>query len=276
MNTPAPTLHAELLNIHGADALAFAQAQLSSDVLALHDGQWQWSAWLDVRGRVRALLQLARIDATHLQALLRGGSAQTLVDALRPYMMRSAVTVQARQAGALRTGTALSMAMFEQSAQADAFGFGDCSLCVDADTTSGDDEAMQSWRLSAIRAGHPWLPDAALSEFVPQALSLERLTAVSFSKGCFPGQEIVARLHYRGGHKKHLCRITAKQPMLAGDALRHADTDVGMVLDAVIVAADAYEALVVLRDDIAAMPSPLLQFAQRAPRMVHVEQTFAA
>lgn len=276
MTLPTSAMRAELLNMHGVDAVAFAQAQFSSNVSALRDGQWQWSAWLDVRGRVRALLQVARIDATHLQALLRGGHAQVLADALRPYVMRSKVTLQAQDAGFLRIDSAQPMYAFAASAAGAVFGCGDYSLSMAADTPPVPGDVAESWRLSAIRAGHPWLPDAAVGVFVPQALSLERLAAVSFTKGCFPGQEIAARLHYRGGHKKHLCRITGQQPMFPGDALRHDDAEVGMLLDAVCLKGGTYAALAVLHDTIAAMSAPYVQCAERAPHIVHVAQRFAA
>lgn len=276
MNPHSPGPRAELLTVEGPDALAFAQAQLSSDVRALQDRQWQWSAWLDVRGRVRALLQLARVDATHLQALLRGGSAKVVAAALQPYVMRSAVTLQAQDPGLLHAGSALPAHAFEQSTARAVFGCGEYSLCATAGTSPDTDDVSQAWRLSAIRAGHPWLPDAAVGAFVPQALSLERLAAVSFAKGCFPGQEIAARLHYRGGHKKHLCRLTGPQAMHGGDALRHDDADVGMLLDAAHVGGDVYEALAVLRDDIATMSAPRLQCAEGAPHILRVAQMFAA
>ncbi|MBW8073846.1 MAG: folate-binding protein, partial [Metallibacterium scheffleri] len=85
--TPPPT--AEMLEISGDDATTFLHAQLSSDVRVLEAGRWQWSAWLDAQGRVRALLQLARVDDTTYLALLRGGAAADMAAALGRYVLRA-------------------------------------------------------------------------------------------------------------------------------------------------------------------------------------------
>ena len=69
---------AETLLIEGPDALAFAHAQFSSNVQSLAIGAWQFSAWLNAQGRVRALFHLARLDEQRLLLLLRGGEAAAL------------------------------------------------------------------------------------------------------------------------------------------------------------------------------------------------------
>jgi hypothetical protein len=82
-------------------------------------------------------------------------------------------------------------------------------------------------------------------------LSLQRLHAVVVDKGCYPGQEIVARLHFRGGHKHHLHRVELSQPIPAGEILRMDGREVGCVLD-VVADGDVIEASLVLSDDVAA------------------------
>jgi len=91
-----PDLH--LLEITGVDAVSFAQAQFSSDVRSLSDGQWQWSAWLSPQGRVRAFFQLLRDSEERLRVLLRGGDAQTLRHELAPYVLRAKVIMRASDA----------------------------------------------------------------------------------------------------------------------------------------------------------------------------------
>ncbi|HET7359196.1 MAG TPA: folate-binding protein [Rhodanobacteraceae bacterium] len=246
---PSAPLPAETVSLDGADALAFAQAQLSGDVRELDVGGWQWSAWLDPQGRVRALLQVARTAEQSLLLLLRGGRAQALADALQRYVLRAQVGITAHAPRALADATASPARRIAVDLDAGAAGIvlgcGDYSLRIG---DAGGDTA-QAWRLAAIRAGHPWLPEAALGTLLPPALSLERLGAVSFAKGCFPGQEIAARLHYRGGHKRHLCRVTGDEGCIPGAPVRAGDADAGMVLDAAPAANGTCEALVVLRDD---------------------------
>lgn len=242
MQTPLP---AETLLIEGPDAAAFAHAQFSSKVDALAIGQWQFSAWLDAKGRVRTLFHLARLDQERYLLLLRGGSAETMADSLRRFVFRSKLKLTALPTRALTTGDARPMNTISQDEDCLSLGCGAHSLDIVA-TRNPDD----AWRLLQLRDGWPWLPDSALDALLPAALSLQRLQAVAVDKGCYPGQEIVARLHFRGGHKRHLHRGTLSQPMPVGETLRIDEREVGCVLD-VVVDDDRIEALLVLSDDVA-------------------------
>jgi len=243
MPTPCP---AETLLIEGPDAIAFAHAQFSSKVNSLAIGEWQFSAWLNPQGRVHALFHLARITDDRLLLLLRGGNAATMADALRRFVFRSKLTLTALLPRALATGPALPMHAIRVDTDMLSLGCGTYSLQIAA-VSNGDDR----WRWSQIHEGWPWLPEQALDELLPPALSLHRLQAVAIDKGCYPGQEIVARMHYRGGHKLHLHSIRLSQAATAGEPL-HADVrEVGRLLD--VIATDAgIEALAVLSDDVVA------------------------
>src|SRR5690348_501060 len=85
---------AQCVEIAGADARTFAQAQFSGDVRALQAGHWQWNAWLDPKGSVRALMHLADPGDGRLFALLRGGDAEALCTELRRYVFRSKVSLE--------------------------------------------------------------------------------------------------------------------------------------------------------------------------------------
>jgi len=236
---------AETLLIEGADATAFAHAQFSSKVNSLATGQWQFSAWLDPQGRVRELFHLLRLADDRYLLLLRGGSAATMVDALRRFVFRSKLTLAALPPRALATGPALPMHTVSDGVESLSLGCGTHSLRID-----DSDHSDSAWVPLQLRAGWPWLPTQVLNELLPAALSLQRLQAVAVDKGCYPGQEIVARLHFRNGHKRHLHSVTLSQAACAGDVLRQGDREVGYVLDAVATD-DRVEALVVLSDDIA-------------------------
>jgi len=67
---------------------------------------------------------------------------------------------------------------------------------------------MENWQLQLIRAGEPWIVAATTEAFVPQQVNLERIDGVSFKKGCFPGQEVVARMHYLGKPSRRLYRLS--------------------------------------------------------------------
>jgi tRNA-modifying protein YgfZ len=240
------TRSAETLSIEGADAMAFAHAQFASNVSALVVGRWQFSAWLDPQGRVRALFHLLRLADDRLLLLLRGGDAAAMVSALQRFVFRSKVALTALPPRFLSTGPAMPMHTINDESETLSLGCETHSLRI------GDSEADDiAWQPLQLHAGWPWLPNQLLNELLPAALSLQRLQAVAVDKGCYPGQEIVARLHFRHGHKQHLHSVTLSHSAHAGEVLRDDDRDVGRVLG--VVTTDGHvEALVVLSDGIVA------------------------
>ena len=239
-------LVAQSISIEGADAMAFAQAQFSSHVDALECGRWQFSAWLNAQGRVRALFHLARPGENQLLLVLRGGDASALAAALERYVFRAKVSISATAPRQLSTGPALALYALQAGGNGLELGCGDHSLRL-SDAETGDTH----WHQLQLRAGWPWLPSTELDKWLAPALSLQRLQATVTDKGCYPGQEIIARLHFRGGHKWHLHGATLSRPMDAGDRLQLGDQDIGCVLDTTIHDGRV-EALVVIADTAAA------------------------
>ena len=239
--------------LDGADARRFAQAQFSGDVDALRPGHWQWNAWLDAQGRVQALMHLADLGDGRLLAVLRGGGAEIIRAALARYPFRLHVSL-AVEAFIARRGDPLPEGTAKQEVDAVVLGYGTRSLRLDplSSSDSPDPDAQRRWRLEDIRRGWPTLPSGE-PEFLPPALGLGRLRAVALDKGCYPGQEIVARLHYRGGHKWRLCRLRGSAPLPVGNIRDAAGLTIARVLDTA-KAADDFEALAVLPVE---MPSPI-------------------
>jgi folate-binding protein YgfZ len=235
-------LPAQTISIAGSDALAFAHAQFASHVDTLAPDHWQFSAWLDAQGRVRALFHLLRTADDQLLCVLRGGDAATLADALRRYVFRAQVHIEANPALSITTAAPSALYGVAQEGEALVLGCGDHGMRIDS-AVEGDDH----WCALQWQAGWPWLPPSALDVWLPQALSLERLGAVVTDKGCYPGQEIVARLHFRGGHKRHLHSVTASRPLLPGSKLRSGGTDIGGLLGVHVVDGQT-QALAVLSD----------------------------
>ena len=237
-----PELHC--IAIEGPDARRFAQAQFSGNVESLAPGQWQWNAWLDARGRVQALMHLARMGDDRFLAILRGGDAEELRAGLNCYLLRSKATVTTRVFSAI-AGDAVPAGQVNADAQgAIVFGYGDRSLRLVSPGAVADPQAANAWRLADIRAGWPSLP-AGDALFLPPALGLERLGAVSLDKGCYPGQEIVARLHYRGGHKFGLGHVRGQFWLERRSSLDADGPDPVRVLDCA-KANDSVEALAVI------------------------------
>jgi tRNA-modifying protein YgfZ len=240
----ASTYPAALVSIEGPDALAFAQAQFSSNVALLADGRWQFSAWLDAQGRVRALFHLLRLDQQRLRLLLRGGDAEALASQLHRYLFRTKARIAPLPIQQLATREPLPLHAAEERAGELLLGCDSHSLVV---TAQGDDD----WRLPQLRAAWPWLPEQLGGQLLAAALGLDSLAATALDKGCYPGQEIVARLHYRGGHKRHLHHVRLSRPLPAGSALQVTGPGAVQLLDVMPTAAGA-EALAIVHDDLAA------------------------
>jgi tRNA-modifying protein YgfZ len=241
-----PTSHfAQAILLEGPDATAFAHNQFTSQVTALPTGQWQFSSWLDAQGRVRNLFHLARLSNEQLLVILRGGDAASFIEALRRFVFRSRVKLSAMEGKKISTGAALPAHIVEEEGNAIRLGCGSYSWQLDSDVANDN-----TWRLAQLHAGWPWLPDSALNELLAPALSLHRLGAIALDKGCYPGQEIVARLHYRGGNKRHLHRIQLSKVVAEGTEL-HRDGREFVRLLTVTSHKDVIEAHAVMTDETA-------------------------
>lgn len=262
MPMPMRLAPAELVFLHGPDAVSFAHAQFTSDVKALAPGRWQWSAWLDAQGRVRHFFLLARPQPDRLLAWLPLGGAAPLREALARYVLRARLSLTAETEWSLHgldanADTAAPTLDADAIApHGDGFAFrqpgGDRIAWLAPSRGPAAEPAMlERWRARDVEAGLPLLAPELGGEFVPQALDLERLDAIRFDKGCYPGQEIAARLHFRGGNKRSLRRLSVNGlPPPPGAQLRDADgTDAGRVLYAAAPDEGA-TAIAVLRIDI--------------------------
>ena len=159
MTTPLP---AHTLLIEGPDAIAFAQSQFSNNIAALPNGRWQFSAWLDAQGRVRALFHLLRLDDERLLLLLRGDHPDELASSLQQFVFRAKVRLTHSSSSMLACGPARPI--FDVNCDGDLIelGCGNHSLLC-GNHLSGDD----SWRRLQLLDGWAWLPEAATNTLLP-------------------------------------------------------------------------------------------------------------
>lgn len=219
----------------GRDALAFAQAQCMNDVGALGDGQWQWNGWLTPKGRVIALFALLRLDAETLWLLVADADAAALAAELHRFVFRSKLTIDpaelpvsgsfaapADAAGAAFSGSATDGIELDLGGEG-----GPRALRIAAATATDDAAACARWRASDLAHGLPRLEPSQSAQWTPQQLSLDRLRAYSVKKGCYPGQEIVARTHFLGKAKRGLKLVEADAPLAAGSEVRDGSDAIG-------------------------------------------------
>ena len=255
---PAVLGRAELVEISGPDAIAFAQAQLASDVASLDVGTWQWSAWLNAQGRTRAVFALLRIASDRLLLWLPLGDARATSDALSRFVLRAKAKVAVVDGLSVHS---LDVRELMPSPFAVALHANGHAIALPgvtprvawigpANSDHADANALAAWRVADIDARLPWIDVATRDEFVPQALELDKLGAVRFDKGCYPGQEIAARLHFRGGNKQRLQRVvlSGEADAAPGLAILGATGTVGTVLYAARSTTSRIEALAVIAE----------------------------
>jgi folate-binding protein YgfZ len=244
-----------LLACSGADATAFLQAQTMNDLRALVPGQWQWNGWLNPKGRVICLFALWRRSEQDYLALLPDFPASELQPLLQRYVFRSklrlAVAEDLAVAGSFDAAAGAG-ARDHSQAQGEGwrFDFGGESLArslllLPRDCCAPPESGFEArWRDADLAHGLPRLDPGQREAWTPQMLSLQRLNAFSLSKGCYPGQEIVARTHYLGQAKRELV-LLAGDSISAGAAV--AGTDGRSLGTVVSVGAEGHAALAVLQ-----------------------------
>ncbi|MDR2872780.1 MAG: folate-binding protein [Xanthomonadaceae bacterium] len=205
-----------VITLNGPDAAAFAQSQFANDVTTLLPGQWQWSAWLNAKGRVIALLALIKHDENRIDLLLQDNTASTIAEQLRRYVFRCkvAVVVQERLqiSGIFQAPDKARQAIIAHTADGRIeLDFSNCrqprTLCIGppSGAIGSQQDSVNRWYTTDLQSGLPHLSsDAQQNRWTPQQLSLDRLHAFSTKKGCYPGQEVVARTHFLGKTKREL------------------------------------------------------------------------
>ena len=259
----------DVLAIAGRDAVPFAQAQFMNDVAALADGSWQWNGWLTPKGRVIALFALLRIDAETLWLLLPDVAANELAPKLQRYVFRSKLTLASRD-DLHASGAFAAPALARGAAFADADGAFELDMSGDGGprrlrigTTPAVDnsEAIAYWDATDLAHGLPRLPATQAEQWTPQQLSLERLRAFSVKKGCYPGQEIVARTHFLGQVKRGLALFESDAPLAAGGEVRDGERAIGSI---VATAGDTVLAVLPLERDMAALTADGIALHEQA------------
>ena len=227
LNLLHPLPSGGVMQFSGPDALAFAQAQFANDITFLADGTWQWNLWLSPKGRVIALFLALRLDTQNLLLWLPDHPAEELAQRLLRFRFRSKLEIAALPnaaiLGAFCTPAALGVRAQGQCAGIHFDGKGNWNQ-IDLDLSAGtsrslrlirepssqtsiDPEFTRRWLLDDIAHGLPHLDRGHVEAFTPQMLGLGRLQAFSVKKGCYPGQEIVARTHFLGQAKRQRARL---------------------------------------------------------------------
>lgn len=172
-----------LIHFQGADTVSFLQGQLSNDLSLLQPGQPLLAGYHNPQGRAIAVLWLLQRAADDVIALLPPERVGPVTSRLSRFVLRSKVRISEEPSS-----------LFDEAAY------------------YTEPATAHAWRLAGITAGLPQVYAATSESFVAQMLNLDLLGGVSFEKGCYTGQEVIARAHFRGKVKRRMQRFLTEEP----------------------------------------------------------------
>ncbi len=273
-----PLSHLGLVGVKGPDSAKFLQGQITCDVQEAGPDRFVQGAYCSPKGRVLASFYLAQAQPDSYWLRLRRDIQASTQASLAKYVVFSKAKIAAEEdliglglhgpaarsvvatltGSAAAAGTAGSAIPVEGGLVLqldDAGSWFECWLSreqaqalwqgqVGKLTPAGGD----FWRCLSVRAGLAEISAATVDLFIPQMLNLQLTGAISFKKGCYTGQEIVARTQYRGQIKRHLYRLECPLPApLAGAELEGPNGQkIGSVVDRVAINATRAELLAVM------------------------------
>jgi folate-binding protein YgfZ len=234
-----------LLAVRGADARRFLQGQLSNDVMTLAPGALLRAGLHTPQGRTLAVLHLLLDAGQTLLALLPRELCEATLATLRRYVLRAKVQISDESANYQLFG--LLAGPGAHAADAGAAQTAPCCYPYQAGRQllvlrAGEPPPRVAsvphvrWRALDIAAGLPQVYRTTSGQFVAQMLNLDCIEAISFQKGCYTGQEVIARAHYRGRVKRRMQRFLSAVPLqlAPGDTGRLPDGRQFRVVDAVL------------------------------------------
>ncbi len=270
--------HYGLLAINGPDTAKFLQGQTTCNLDEIDDTHTRPGAYCTPKGRMVTSFQLARLNSENYLLRMR----RPLVESSQAVLAKYIVFSKAEQYNA--SDKYLVVGLHGDKAKAainTAFGttpkglhesvINDGNIAIQLDQTGKTFECWvladnvptlwptlsdglhlqgsQSWELLAIRHGQGEVTEQTTEAFTPQMLNYQITGAVSFTKGCYTGQEVVARLHYKGKLKRHMYRIMVEASPLSPGATIYNSTGeqrIGEIVNAVSLNDHQTEALAVI------------------------------
>lgn len=270
LNGVAPLTHLGLIRVQGDDAAKFLHNQLTHDFVLLEPQQARLAGYCSAKGRLLASFIGFKRDATDILLVCPRDVLPAVLKRLSMFVLRAKArlsdTSDAFTVYGL-AGAAAQSAFEERAAGADAawskHDFDDACLIKlypadgvaralwvapsDAAAPAGAALPLALWQWGEVRSGIVLVNAEVVEAFVPQMLNYESVGGVNFKKGCYPGQEVVARSQFRGTLKRRAYLAHSSQPMQAGQSLfvpGDADQPCGLVVQAAPSPAGGWDAVV--------------------------------
>ena len=218
--------HLGVLSVAGDDAQTFLQSLLSNDITLLDINGTQYSSFCTPKGRLLALFLIIRIEDNAYQLVLPRSLCEAITKRLSMYVLRSKVTVSNVSDTLVCLGSTHSEPTLAAGINYHTLpitpdrGLVICpvaeleALCQSFIEQQYQPQSPAYWQWLDITAGIAKIVPETQEKFTPQQLNLDITHAVNFQKGCYPGQEVVARLHYLGKASRRLFSAEAQTSVL--------------------------------------------------------------
>jgi len=204
-----------LLKISGSDAEEFLQNQFSNDIKKIDSNKVQFNAYCQHQGKVIAFFWVMRMGKDYLLSF-PDELLEKIENRLKIFVIMSDVTIE-------NVSNVLSQTGLINESSPNEFRINDELAVVIEDSNGQSVELAENhiaWEKAYLDSHLPEIYNVTSEKLVPQMLNLDiNELGVNFSKGCYPGQEVVARLHYLGSAKRRLFSFKSNQEMLIGDSL---------------------------------------------------------
>ncbi len=273
------------LVVAGDDAVDFMQGQFTNDVKNVDEQNSQLNAFCNNKGRMSANFRLFKYQQNYFFSV-RNNLVEHSIEHLQNYILRAQVVIQDVSEQLIHLGVSgdnaeklLAPFVEISNREIDAVSFNDNYIAIrvagaqaeknpryeifcspehaktlwEAISTQAEVVNSSSWDYLNIQAGLPFIDSHTSEEFVPQMVNMDLINGVSFTKGCYTGQEIVARMHYLGKLKKRCYKvfIDSEDKPAAGDKLfaenARAGQNTGMIIQAEKNPQAGYDALAVIQ-----------------------------
>ncbi len=248
-----------VIRISGEDANDFLHGQFSADLRAFATGSTAVTAWCSPKGRVLFMPRVLRGADAALFVLLPAGQGAAFIKRLRMFVLRAKVQIEdltPSHGVMVLDGVASDTTHAEVVSGIDGerrWLLGPRAVLAQIwDALGVPAQSANAACLTDIARGDALLDDTLSDEFLPQELNLDLHAGVSFNKGCYPGQEIVARIKFRGTVKRRMQRLSIAAPAAPAPGTRLLGQDNahrGTVLSCAVQDAGHFQALAVVDVD---------------------------
>ena len=210
-----------LLKVSGADSESFLQAQLSNDIFKLNDSSVQLNAYCQHQGKILSLFWVMRRDS-HFFLSFPISLVELIKSRLEMFVIMSDVIIE-------NVSNEFSQIGLINEVHVNAFKINDQQSIIISNSSTDYEKSFvhnDIWKKSSIDNFLPEIFLMTSEKLIPQMLNLDiNEFGVNFSKGCYPGQEVVARVHYLGKAKRRLFAFSSESEINVGDSLINADSD---------------------------------------------------